>query len=72
LWKYWNLNLGGLKYLAIVVDSVEAKNTAKIKQLLHFLSTIDVGMFVSDIEGKTTHLPFKFQGFRCFQPECFH
>jgi hypothetical protein len=51
---------------------MEAKNTAKIKQLLHFLSTIDVGMFVSDIEGKTTHLPFKFQGFRCFQPECFH
>ncbi|KAK3150761.1 hypothetical protein QOZ80_3AG0237370 [Eleusine coracana subsp. coracana] len=52
LWKYWNLNLGRLKYLAIVVDSKEAKNTAKIKHLLHWLSTIGVKyVCIYDIEG---------------------
>uniref|UniRef100_A0A0A9DHJ9 ditrans,polycis-polyprenyl diphosphate synthase [(2E,6E)-farnesyldiphosphate specific] n=1 Tax=Arundo donax TaxID=35708 RepID=A0A0A9DHJ9_ARUDO len=40
--KYQNLHLGRLKYLAIVVDSKEAKNTAKIKQLLCWLSSIGV------------------------------
>jgi ditrans,polycis-polyprenyl diphosphate synthase len=59
LWKYWNLNLGRLKYLAIVVDSKEAKNTAKIKQLLRWLSTIGVKyVCIYDIDGKTTHLSF--------------
>ncbi|WVZ55844.1 hypothetical protein U9M48_006452 [Paspalum notatum var. saurae] len=52
LWKYQNLHLGGLKYLAIVVDSKEAKNTAKIKQLLFWLSTMGVKyVCLYDIEG---------------------
>ncbi|KAJ1298373.1 hypothetical protein BS78_01G447800 [Paspalum vaginatum] len=50
--KYQNLHLGGLKYLAIVVDSKEAKNTAKIKQLLLWLSTMGVKyVCLYDIEG---------------------
>lgn len=52
LWKYWNLNLGRLKYLAIVVDSKEAKNTAKIKQLIRWLTTIGVKyVCIYDIDG---------------------
>jgi ditrans,polycis-polyprenyl diphosphate synthase len=59
LWKYWNLNLGRLKYLAIVVDSKEAKNTAKIKQLIRWLTTIGVKyVCIYDIDGKTTRLSF--------------
>ncbi|TVU48065.1 hypothetical protein EJB05_07687, partial [Eragrostis curvula] len=52
LWKYRNLNLGRLKSLAIVVDSKEAKNIAKIKRLLYWLSTIGVKyVCLYDIEG---------------------
>lgn len=68
LWRHWNLNLGRLKYLAIVVDSNEAKNTAKIKQLLRWLSTIGVKyVCIYDIEGKTTCSSFEFRATGCFQ-----
>uniref|UniRef100_F2DKL8 ditrans,polycis-polyprenyl diphosphate synthase [(2E,6E)-farnesyldiphosphate specific] n=1 Tax=Hordeum vulgare subsp. vulgare TaxID=112509 RepID=F2DKL8_HORVV len=54
LWKYWNLQLVKLKYLAIVVDSREAKNTVKINQLLCWLKTLGVKyVCLYDIDGKT-------------------
>lgn len=54
LWKYRNLQLGRLKYLAIVVDSREAKNTVKINQLLCWLKTLGVKyVCLYDIDGKT-------------------
>ncbi|OAY64270.1 hypothetical protein ACMD2_23599 [Ananas comosus] len=40
--KYRNFSLSRLRYLAVVVDSQEAKHTAKIKQLLSWLSAIGV------------------------------
>ncbi|CAN6285326.1 unnamed protein product [Urochloa humidicola] len=50
--KYRYLNLDRLKYLAIVVDSKEAKNTVKIRQLLCWLSTMGVKYIcLYDIEG---------------------
>ncbi|XP_062210223.1 uncharacterized protein LOC133911818 isoform X3 [Phragmites australis] len=52
LWKYRNLQLDRLKYLAIVVDSREAKHTVKINQLLCWLSTIGVKyVCLYDIDG---------------------
>ncbi|XP_048572167.1 dehydrodolichyl diphosphate synthase complex subunit NUS1-like [Triticum urartu] len=52
LWKYRNLQLGKLKYLAIVVDSREAKNTVKINQLLYWLKTLGVKyVCLYDIDG---------------------
>ncbi|CAN6290343.1 unnamed protein product [Urochloa humidicola] len=50
--KYRYLNLDRLNYLAIVVDSKEAKNTVKIRQLLCWLSTMGVKYIcLYDIEG---------------------
>ncbi|RCV35289.1 hypothetical protein SETIT_7G228900v2 [Setaria italica] len=50
--KYRYLHLDRLKYLAIVVDSKEAKNTVKIRQLLCWLSTMGVKYIcLYDIEG---------------------
>ncbi|XP_066356407.1 uncharacterized protein [Miscanthus floridulus] len=50
--KYQNLHLGRLKCLAIVVDSKEAKSTAKVKQLLCWLSSMGVKyVCLYDIEG---------------------
>ncbi|WOK93093.1 dehydrodolichyl diphosphate synthase complex subunit NUS1 isoform X3 [Canna indica] len=40
--KYQNLQLDNLKCLAIVVDSEEARDTTKIKQLLCWLSSINI------------------------------
>ncbi|KAM3230419.1 hypothetical protein ACQJBY_060916 [Aegilops geniculata] len=52
LWKYRNLQLGRLKYLAIVVDSREAKNTVKINQLLYWLKTLGVKyVCLYDVDG---------------------
>uniref|UniRef100_A0A8R7UB48 ditrans,polycis-polyprenyl diphosphate synthase [(2E,6E)-farnesyldiphosphate specific] n=1 Tax=Triticum urartu TaxID=4572 RepID=A0A8R7UB48_TRIUA len=49
---YRNLQLGKLKYLAIVVDSREAKNTVKINQLLYWLKTLGVKyVCLYDIDG---------------------
>ncbi|KAI4993068.1 hypothetical protein ZWY2020_007381 [Hordeum vulgare] len=49
---YWNLQLAKLKYLAIVVDSREAKNTVKINQLLCWLKTLGVKyVCLYDIDG---------------------
>ena len=48
------LNLERLQCLAIVVDSEEAKNTTKLKQLLQWLSEIGVNHFILyDMEGNT-------------------
>ena len=68
--KYQNLHLGRLKCLAIVVDSKEAKSTAKVKQLLCWLSSMGV-MYVClyDIDGKTMSSAFEFAGYGCFQSE---
>lgn len=50
--KYWNLDLSNLKYLGIVVDSEQAKNTVKIKRLLHWLSSTGVkNVILYDMEG---------------------
>jgi len=50
--KYRYLHLDRLKFLAIVVDSKEAKNTVKIRQLLCWLSTMGVKYIcLYDIEG---------------------
>ncbi|KAG2542763.1 hypothetical protein PVAP13_9NG660000 [Panicum virgatum] len=50
--KYRYLHLDRLKYLAIVVDSKEAKNTVKIRQLLCWLSAMGVKYIcLYDIEG---------------------
>ncbi|KAL6648639.1 hypothetical protein ACP70R_012863 [Stipagrostis hirtigluma subsp. patula] len=50
--KYRNLKLDRLKYLALVVDSREAKNTVKIKQLLFWISTFGVKrVCLYDIDG---------------------
>ena len=52
--KYRYLHLDRLKYLAIVVDSKEAKNTVKIRQLLCWLSAMGVKYIcLYDIEGET-------------------
>ncbi|XP_038983343.1 dehydrodolichyl diphosphate synthase complex subunit Nus1 isoform X6 [Phoenix dactylifera] len=52
LQKYQNLQLDKLRYLAIVVESEEAKNTTKIKQLLSWLSSIGVKyVTLYDMEG---------------------
>ena len=60
--KYQNLHFERLKYLGVVVDSREANNILKIKQLLRWFSTIGVKYVVLyDIEGLiitfTTCLP---------------
>uniref|UniRef100_A0A0D9VQR3 ditrans,polycis-polyprenyl diphosphate synthase [(2E,6E)-farnesyldiphosphate specific] n=2 Tax=Leersia perrieri TaxID=77586 RepID=A0A0D9VQR3_9ORYZ len=50
--KYGKFKLDRLKYLAVVVDSREAKNIAKIKQLLCWLSNIGVKyVCLYDIDG---------------------
>ncbi|KAJ3674000.1 hypothetical protein LUZ60_005992 [Juncus effusus] len=50
--KYQNLNLERLKYLAVVIDSEEAKNKKKINQLLLWLSNIGIKyVILYDIEG---------------------
>jgi len=50
--KYRNLQLSRVRYLAIVVDSREAKNTAKINQLLCWLKTLDIKyVCLYDIDG---------------------
>ncbi|XP_020082196.1 dehydrodolichyl diphosphate synthase complex subunit nus1-like isoform X3 [Ananas comosus] len=50
--KYRNFSLSRLRYLAVVVDSQEAKHTAKIKQLLSWLSAIGVKhVALYDAEG---------------------
>jgi ditrans,polycis-polyprenyl diphosphate synthase len=52
--KYQNLQLSRIKYLAIVVDSKEAKSTVKINQLLCWLKTLGVKyVCLYDIDGKT-------------------
>ncbi|KAF8776188.1 hypothetical protein HU200_003881 [Digitaria exilis] len=59
--KYQYLHLDRLNYLAIVVDSKEAKNTVKIRQLLSWLSTMGVKhICLYDIEGvlKRSFEPF--------------
>jgi ditrans,polycis-polyprenyl diphosphate synthase len=61
--KYQNLHLGRLKCLAIVVDSKEAKSTAKVKQLLCWFSSMGVKyVCLYDIEGKTMSSTFELQG----------
>jgi ditrans,polycis-polyprenyl diphosphate synthase len=51
--KYQNLHLGRRKYLTIVVDSKEAKSSAKVKQLLCWLSSMGVKyVCLYDIDGK--------------------
>jgi ditrans,polycis-polyprenyl diphosphate synthase len=61
--KYQNLHLGRLKCLAIVVDSKEAKSTAKFKQLLCWFSSMGVKyVCLYDIEGKTMSSTFELQG----------
>lgn len=68
--KYQNLHLGKLKYLAIVVDSKEAKSTAKVNQLLCWLSSMGVKyVCLYDIEGKTMSSAFEFVGYAFFQTE---
>lgn len=53
LQKYQNLQLDKLQYLAIVVESEEAKNTTNIKQLLSWLAAIGVKyVTLYDMEGK--------------------
>uniref|UniRef100_A0A0D9VDD2 Gamma-butyrobetaine hydroxylase-like N-terminal domain-containing protein n=1 Tax=Leersia perrieri TaxID=77586 RepID=A0A0D9VDD2_9ORYZ len=50
--KYRNLHLERLAYLGVVVDSREAKNALKVKQLLHWFSTIGINyLILYDIEG---------------------
>ncbi|XP_020088146.1 dehydrodolichyl diphosphate synthase complex subunit Nus1-like isoform X2 [Ananas comosus] len=50
--KYRNFSLSRLRYLAVIVDSQEAKHTAKIKQLLSWLSAIGVKhVALYDAEG---------------------
>ncbi|KAM0869306.1 hypothetical protein ACQ4PT_040770 [Festuca glaucescens] len=50
--KYRNLQLSRIKYLAIVVDSREAKNTVKINQLLCWLKTLGMKyVCLYDIDG---------------------
>ncbi|XP_066356412.1 uncharacterized protein [Miscanthus floridulus] len=69
--KYQNLHLGRLKCLAIVVDSKEAKSTAKVKQLLCWLSSMGVKyVCLYDIEGKTMSSTFELQGVlkKSFEP----
>jgi len=52
LWKYRNLQLARLKYLAVVVDSSEAKNTVQINRLLSWLKTLGVKyVCLYDIDG---------------------
>lgn len=62
--KYQYLHLDRLNYLAIVVDSKEAKNTVKIRQLLSWLSTMGVKhICLYDIEGKAMSSSFEFLGY---------
>lgn len=52
LQKYQNLQLHKLRYLAVVVDSKDAKNTTQVQQLLHWLLTIGVKyVTLYDMEG---------------------
>ncbi|EEE56502.1 hypothetical protein OsJ_05759 [Oryza sativa Japonica Group] len=49
--KYRNLHLERLAYLGVVVDSREAKNALKVKQLLRWFSTIGINyLILYDIE----------------------
>ncbi|KAJ0960876.1 hypothetical protein J5N97_010455 [Dioscorea zingiberensis] len=52
LGMYQNLDLSNLKYLGIVVDSEEARNTVRIKRLLCWLSSTGVKkVILYDMEG---------------------
>ncbi|XP_020267537.1 dehydrodolichyl diphosphate synthase complex subunit Nus1-like isoform X2 [Asparagus officinalis] len=52
LQKYRMLPLHKLQYLAVVIDSAEAKNATQVKQLLHWLSDIGVKyIMLYDMEG---------------------
>lgn len=51
--RYKSLNLGKLRYLAIVVDSEEARQTSEVIELLHWLEAIGVKhVCLYDMEGK--------------------
>lgn len=65
--KYRKFQLDRLKHLAVVVDSREAKNVAKINQLLCWLSNVGVKyVCLYDIDGKTMSLLFAFVECYCF------
>lgn len=50
--KYRNLKLDRLQYLAVVIDSKEAKNKNKVHQLLYWLSDLGVKyVTLYDLEG---------------------
>ncbi|XP_059647696.1 uncharacterized protein LOC132294009 isoform X2 [Cornus florida] len=50
--RYKALNIGKVRYLAIVVDSEEAHDTAKVTELLHWLAAIGVKhVCLYDTEG---------------------
>ncbi|KAL0907071.1 hypothetical protein M5K25_025613 [Dendrobium thyrsiflorum] len=50
--SYRNVPLHNLRHLAVVVDSDEARNTLKVKQLLLWLSNIGVkSLMLYDVEG---------------------
>lgn len=52
LQSYQNLQLHNLRHLAIVVDSEEARNTQKVRELLLWVSTIGVNnLTLYDMEG---------------------
>lgn len=54
--KYRVLPLHKLQYLAIVVDSEEAADTLRIRNLLRWLSSIGVkNVILYDLEGKSQH-----------------
>lgn len=54
---YDDLNLNRVKYLGIVVDSDEARNTSKVVELLEWLSAIGVKkVCLYDREGKRAHV----------------
>lgn len=57
LLKHQNLQLDKLNSLAVVVDSEEAKNTTKIKQLLCWLSSIGIKYIILyDMQGKHAYM----------------
>lgn len=57
LLKHQNLQLDKLNSLAVVVDSEEAKNTTKIKQLLCWLSSIGIKyVILYDMQGKHAYM----------------
>ena len=50
--KYQVLQLNKLRYLAIVVDSEEAKHVMKIRELLNWLSSVGINhVILYDMQG---------------------